>query len=82
MKGFAYLENAKDYLTHVYLKYPDDMPDHPTLDDLADYIAKHRLKEGVLIQQHGIHTQLFLKLVQDKRQAHMKTLWEKPNDTS
>jgi hypothetical protein len=75
MKGFAYLQQGKDYLTNIYLKYPDDMPDDPTLDDLADYIAKHRLEEGPLIHDHGIHTKLFLQLVQDKRHARMKKLW-------
>jgi len=75
MKGFDYLDQATSTMQHARLKYPEDMPDHPTLDDLADYIAKHRLEEGVLIKEHGIHTKLFLKLVQEKRAAHMKKHW-------
>lgn len=78
MKGFAYLQKEKDYLTHVHIKYPEDMPDDPTLDDLADYIAKHRLEEGNLIQEHGIHTKLFLRLVKEKRDTRMLKLWSEP----
>ena len=62
-------------LNKVMLKYPQDMPDNPTLDDLALYCAAHRLEENMLIKEHGIHTQLFLQLVQDKRMARGKKLW-------
>ncbi len=61
------------------------MPDDPTLDDLALYVARHRLEEGLLIREHGIHTQLFLKLVHDKRQTLMGELmkeWEELDDTT
>lgn len=81
MKGFAYLKDNN--LVHVNLKYPDDMPDKPTLDDLANYCAKHRLEEYI-IREHNIHTQLFLQLVQDKRlviqEQHLKE-WKELNDT-
>lgn len=65
-------------MINVNLKYPEDMPDDPTLADLADYIAKHRLEEGTLVQEHGIHTKLFLRLVKEKREARMLKLWSEP----
>ena len=85
MKGFDYLDQATGTMQHCLLKYPQDMPDNPTLDDLALYCAAHRLEEGKIIQEHGIHTKLFLKLIKEKREDRHKGLlkeWKALDDTS